>query len=438
VLALLVAAPSAFAGGGDHRDGHGDNHGHASRSAIALAGALARHDSAHGGDQRGGGWVAAWQGSPTLGGTFPGVTCPSDTGLNNQTVRNVVFVSAGGHRVAVRLTNAYGAEPLRVGSASVAVAADGGRTVPGTTRALRFGGKSSIVIAAGGEALSDPVSLRVRALQTLAISVYLPKATGPATQHFFSNQENYIATGDHALASDAEAFDTTITCWMFADGVDVRAPRRVRGTVVALGDSITDGYGSTVNANLRYPDQLARRLNAQRGRTLSAVNAGIIGNTLLRPPDLAIFGETASARLDRDVLTQTGVTDVILLEGINDIGMHGSTAEDLIDVQQQIVAEAHALGVKIYGATLLPFGGSNAEYGGEYGTAAGEAQRQAVNHWIRTSGTFDGVFDFDRSIRDPQDPTRMLPEYDSGDHLHPNDAGLGAMASVVDIKELVR
>ena len=309
--------------------------------------------------------------------------------------------------------------------------------MPGTTRALRFGGKSSIVIAAGAEALSDPVSLRVTALQTLAISVYLPRATGPATQHFLSLQENYIAAGDRALASDAAAFDTTITCWMFADGVDVQAPRRVKGTVVALGDSITDGCCSTVNANLRYPDQLARRLNARRGRTLSVVNAGIGGNTLLLPPALPVFGQTAGARLDRDVLTQTGVTDVIMLEGINDIGMHGSTAEDLIDAQQQIVAEAHAVGVKIYGATLVPFGGSNAGYGGEYGTAFGEAQRQALNHWIRTSGTFDAVFDFDQTIRDPQDPTRMLPAYDSGDHLHPNDAGLGAMADVVDINELL-
>ena len=316
VLALLVAAPPAWAGGGDYRDGHGDNHGHAGRAAIVPAGALARRDLAHRGDQRGGGWVAAWQGSPTVGGTFPGLACPSDTGLSNQTVRNVVFVSAGGHRVAVRLTNAFGTDPLRVGSASVAVAADGGQTVPGTTRTLRFGGKSSIAIAVGGEALSDPVSLRVRPLQTLAISVYFPYATGPATQHLFASQENYVAAGDHTLASDAAAFDTTITCWMFADGVDVRAPRRVRGAVVALGDSITDGFGTTVNANLRWPDQLARRLNARRGRTLSVVNAGLAGNTLLRPQFPPVFGETASARLDRDVLTQTGVTDVILLEGI--------------------------------------------------------------------------------------------------------------------------
>jgi lysophospholipase L1-like esterase len=336
------------------------------------------------------------------------------------------------------LTNAFGSEPLRVGSASVAVAAEGGQTAPNSIRVLRFGGKSSIVIAVGGEALSDPVSLRVTPLQTLAISVYLPHATGPATQHFFSLQENYVAAGDHALASDAAAFDSTITCWMFADGVDVRASRRVIGTVVALGDSITDGCCSTANANLRYPDQLARRLNARQGRTLSVVNAGIIGNTLLRPPGRAILGETASARLDRDVLTQTGVTDVIMLEGINDIGMHGATAEDLIDVQQQIVAKAHALGVRVYGATLIPFGGSNAVYGGEYGIAAGETQRQALNHWIRTSGTFDGVFDFDQAIRDPEDPTRILPQYDSGDHLHPNDAGLGAMAYVVDIQELLQ
>jgi lysophospholipase L1-like esterase len=408
-------------------------------SVVAAPGAVARQQSGYGAHHRGGGgWVAAWQGSPTAGGTLsiPGFTCPSATGLHNQTVRDVVVVSVGGNRLRVRLTNAFGAAPLRVAAASVAAAADAGQTMAGTTRTLRFGGKSSIVIGVGSEALSDPVSLRVAALQKLAISVYLPSATGPATQHFFAFQRNYLAIGDRTRASGRTPFDTTITCWMFADGVDVLAPRRVIGSVVALGDSITDGCCS--NANVRYPDQLARRLNARPGRTLAIVNAGIGGNALLRPPGLAIFGETAGARLDRDVLSQTGVTDVILLEGTNDIGMRGSSAVDLIDAQQQIVAAAHAGHLKIYGGTLIPFGGSHAGYGGQYGTAAGEAQRLALNHWIRTIGTFDGVFDFDQAIRDPQDPARMLPEYDSGDHLHPNHAGLRAMANAVDINELLR
>jgi lysophospholipase L1-like esterase len=409
-------------------------------AALVMGGPFSASATPSSGARAGGGaWVAAWQGSPHGGVAIdpPGFNCPGDEGLSNQTVRNLVFVSAGGDAVQARLTNAFGAEPLRVGSASVAISAGGANTVPGTSRALRFGGKSSVLIAAGGEALSDPVSLAVKPLQTLAVSVYLPDATGPATEHFLSKQDSYVAAEDRALSPDASSFDSSpITCWMFLDGIDVHASPRVMGAVVALGDSITDGENSTPNANLRYPDQLARRLNARRGRTLSVVNAGIAGNTVVRTRIVGGFTmPTAPARLDRDVLTQTGVTDVIYLEGINDIG-DGANADEIIGVDQQIIADAHALGVKIYGATLTPFGGTNA-FGGEYGTAKGEAERQAVNTWIRTSGAFDGVFDFDAAIRDPANPTHMRAIYDSGDHLHPNDAGLAALAQAVDLNTLV-
>jgi lysophospholipase L1-like esterase len=387
-------------------------------------------------------WVNAWQGSPVGGGTIAGAACPADKGLDHQTVRNVVFVSAGGDRVRVRLTNAFGAKPLQVGAASVAVAGAGAASVPGSSRTLRFTGRSSVLIAAGGEALSDPVRLRVRALQRLNVSVYLPTATGPATQHWDAQQDNYLAGGNQVSDSGPADFTTTISCWMFVDGVDVRPAPRVVGTVVALGDSITDGYLSTNNANRRYPDDLARRLNQREGRTLAVSNAGISGNDLLTfRTDLAfgvVFGPPAPARLPRDVLTQAGARSVILLEGINDIGAFSAKASDLIQTDEQIIAQAHAAGLKIYGATLPPFGGSTTQYGGDYGTPAGERQRQLLNEWIRSSGAFDAVFDYDRALRDPQQPDRMLPQYDSGDHLHPGDAGYQKMADTVRLRVLLR
>jgi len=271
--------------------------------------------------------------------------------------------------------------------------------------------------------------------------VYLPAATGPATQHWDAEQDNYLAAGNRAGATGASAFTDKISCWMFADGVDVHPSRRVAGTVVTLGDSITDGFGSTPSANRRYPDFLARRLNQRPGRTLSVSNAGISGNDLLTfrtdLPFGVVFGPPAPARLPRDVLTQAGARAVILLEGINDIGAFSARAADLIQADQQIIAQTHAAGLRIFGATLVPFGGSNGQYGGDYGTAAGERQRQLLNHWIRSSGAFDGVFDFDRALRDPQHPDRMLPAYDSGDHLHPGDAGYQRMAATVDLGALL-
>jgi lysophospholipase L1-like esterase len=387
-------------------------------------------------------WVNAWQGSPVGGGTIPGAACPADQGLKDQTVRNVVNVTTGGDRVRVRVTNAFGTKPLRVGAATVAKAVAGAAARSGSTHALRFGGRASVLVAAGGEALSDPVKMKVKARQDLDLSVYLPEATGPATQHWDSQQDNYLAGGNQVADTGAGDFTTTISCWLFVDGVDVRPAKRVVGTVVTLGDSITDGYLSTNNANHRYPDYLAQRLDRRQGRTLAVSNAGISGNDLLTfRTDLdfgVVFGAPAPARLARDVLTQAGARSVILLEGINDIGAFSAQASDLIQADQQIVAQAHAAGLEVYGATLPPFGGSNEQYGGDYGTAAGERQRQELNAWIRTSGTFDAVFDYDRALRDPQQQDRMLPRYDSGDHLHPGDAGYRKMAQTVRLRVLLR
>jgi lysophospholipase L1-like esterase len=392
-------------------------------SAIALAAPPER-------------WVATWQGSPTPGGTFYSPGCPSDVGLSNQTIRNVVHVSAGGDWVQARISNQDGANPLAVGSATIARSAGGAGAVAGTLQPLHFGGQSSTVIAAGGEALTDPIPMTVHALDTLDISIYLPGATGPTTQHYFAAQTNFLAAGDATGSAAGAPFSTGISCWMFVSGVDVRTSPQVKGSLIAFGDSITDGYLSTTNANLRYPDDLARALAARKGATLSVVNAGIIGNEMLTIRPQLEFGYTAPARLGRDALLQLGARAMILLEGINDIGDRSAKADDLIPVYLQIIQQAHDAGLKVYGGTLLPFGGSNGVYGGDYGTPAGEAQRLAVNAWIRSSGAFDGVIDFDKALRDPTDPTRLLPAYDA-DHLHPNDAGYQAMANTVDLEEII-
>src|SRR5262245_10066769 len=235
--------------------GSGPRHGAliAAIAAALVAGgwvsASAAPSPSHDGnrDHGSGRWVAGWQASPHGGVAIdaPGFNCPGAKGLENQTVRNLVFVSTGGTAIRARLTNAFGAQPLRVGAASVAISAGAAGTVPGTLRALRFGGKASVSIPAGGEALSDPVDLPVRALQTVAVSVYAPEATGPATEHFLAKQDSYVGAGNRSMSKDAATFDSTpITCWMFVDGLDVRAPRPVQGAIVAFGDSITDGEHS--------------------------------------------------------------------------------------------------------------------------------------------------------------------------------------------------
>jgi lysophospholipase L1-like esterase len=382
-------------------------------------------------------WVASWATSPTAAGTFPGYPCPSDAGLNNQTVRDIVFTSVGGDRVRIRLTNAFGGQPLHVGHAAVAIAGDGAATLPRSVRALSFNGQPSVTIAPGEETFSDPVPLRVHALQRLAVSVYLPDPTGPATQHLFAQQNNYLAGGDAAESPAPDPYTTTIGCWLFVDGVDVSARFSVTGAVVTLGNSITDGALSTVDANRRWPDDLARRFNERGGRRLAVVNAGISGNDVTLDRQPVVFGPSALHRLDRDVLSQSGVRDVILLEGINDIGGDHVSADQLIAADSEIIARVHARGLRIFGGTLVPFGGSHDQYGGDYGTPWGEQQRQALNQWIRTGGAFDGVIDFDRAIADPAAPDRMFPPYDSGDHLHPGDAGYAAMAAAVDLDALL-
>jgi lysophospholipase L1-like esterase len=405
-------------------------------SAASTHRQSARHDGDRGGSFRGHGqWVASWAASPQT--AIPGT--PDATGFNDQTVRNVVFTSVSGDVVRVRFTNTFGDQDLDIGHASIAVAGTGaatsGRIVP-----LTFGGQSGVQIPTGAEALSDPVRLRVPALKDLAVSVYLPTPTGSATLHSLGRQTNYVASGDHAADPSASAYTGQRQSWYFIDAVDVIAQPQVRGTLVAFGDSITDGFNSTVDANARWPNDLARRLDS-RHDTLAVADEGISGDRVLTS-DLCC-GENALARFDRDVVDRAGAKEVILLMGINDIGfsvtppnpvtnpLPDRSAAQIIAGYQQIIAQAHAVGLKIFGGTLTPFKGAG------YFSPAGEAKREAVNHWILTSGAFDGVIDFARVVADPADPTMMAKQFDSGDHLHPNDAGYQAMANSIPLRLLL-
>ena len=381
-------------------------------------------------------WVGTWSTAdvvrPPARPPAAGQPQPAAININNQTLREVVHVSAGGARTRVVLSNAFGTEPLSVGAAQVALREKDSRIVPGSNRPLTFGGRASVTIPAGAVMFSDAVSLTVPPMSDLAIDLFLP---GDLTQtnltsHFGANQTNYISnTGNFAGAAEFPVSSTTPS-WFFLGRVEVTAPAQV-GAVVAFGDSITDGTRSTADTNSRWPDQLAKRLLAKPGNARGVLNAGIGGNRLLTEANIP-FGINALARFDRDVLAQTGATHVIVLEGINDIGMArqapGPSAEDLIAAHEQMVERAHAHGLKIFGATLTPFEGA------AYFTPAGEVKRHAFNAWMRSNQLYDGVIDFDAVVRDPQNPTKVLPRYDSGDHLHPNDAGYEAMGNAIDLK----
>lgn len=381
-------------------------------------------------------WLGAWSASPQP----PYEEGVSQEGFEDQTIRNIVHTSAGGGEVRIRLSNAFGKGPVTFGSAHVATQGAGAATLPGTDRELTFEGSPSVTVPTGEEVYSDPVSLDVVPGDNLAVSLYLPEATGPTTWHELGQQTNYLSNpGNHAAESEATAYSGAETSFFFVSAVEVRAPEGA-DSVVALGDSITDGFNSTLNANGRYPDYLAdRMLELPPEERMSVLNAGISGNRILN--DAPCCGVKALDRLERDVFSQAGVSDVILLEGINDIGFSELTdsqtkphtevsAEQIIAGMQEIINRSHAEGLEIHGATLLPFEGA------DYYTEEGEAKRQEVNDFIRHSGEFDGVIDFDRATRDPDNPEALLPEYDSGDHLHPNDAGYRAMAAAVDLEQL--
>jgi lysophospholipase L1-like esterase len=343
--------------------------------------------------------------------------------LYDQTLRLVVRTSIGGERVRIRLSNEYGDRPLVIDAAHIAVRDSGASIVPATDRALTFGGRRSVRMLPGAVVLSDPVALAVPALRDLAVSLHLADSSRLATRHPLALQTSYVG---HGNVSGERTFapDTTLEIWPYLVGVDVINPS-VAGVVVTLGNSITDGARSTRDANARWPNVLAARL-LRDAEPRAVVNAGISGGRVLTYG----AGPSALARFERDVLATPGLTHVILLEGINDISrsaVDGVTADDIIFGYRQLIARAHERGIAIFGATLTP-AGPRTNY-----TPALEAKRAAVNAFIRTSGEFDGVIDFDAVTRDPANPLQFLPAYDSGDHLHPGDAGYRAMGEAIDL-----
>ena len=371
-------------------------------------------------------WISTW--STALHEPSPGLPGLTNTGFNNQTLRQIVHTSVGGDLVRVRLST-YGANALVVGSAHIALRDFGAAIVPGSDRTLKFGGQSSIVIPPGASILSDAVDLQIPALSDIAVSIYLPGNTGPATWHFAALQTSYISPPGDFTSAETILVASTTQAWFWLAGLEVLTTKQT-GAIAVLGDSVTDGTRSTPDTNNRWTDHLARRLMSVSGNhQLGVLNAGIAGNKLLNH----IIGPNGLARFDRDVLTQTGVTHAIVLLGNNDLLFVFSptdvvTVDQIISGHRQLIRRAHARGLKIYGATLTPFAGF------PFSSAPKEEARQAVNSWIRTSGEYDGVIDFDGILRDPSFPSRLLPLYDSGDHLHPNDAGYQAMANIIDLK----
>lgn len=392
-------------------------------SAIALASGSAAEAK----------WVASW----AAGSIPPG---PKSASFSNQTLRQVVRLSAGGDALRVRLTNAFGTAPLAIGAARIVFLDDSGREIAGTARELTFAGASAATIARGAPLLSDSVKIAVPTRARMAISLYLPGDSGPCTCHNNALDDTEVSTPGDFTAGPFEPA-AIVKDRAFLASVDVDAPGDA-ATVVAFGDSITNGTGSTWAANRRWPDQLADRLAGRGGRVWGIANAGISGNRVMGDGT----GESALTRLDRDVFSLPNVKMLILFEGINDIGrsyaryqgeaaqtqklLQGrlTDASQMIAAYRQIIDRAHQHDIKVFGATIAPFKGAS------YWSPEGEAVRQEINRFIRTSGAFDAVLDFDRALADPADPASMRADYHSGDHLHGSDAGYAAVVQSIDLQ----
>jgi len=384
-------------------------------------------------------WIATWATSPQSGTPDPREPLLN---IDNQTVRERVRSSIGGSRIRLRFSNEFGSSPLLIGAATVAIPTNASTIKEESIRNVTFEGRNSIEIPAGAPVLSDPISLQLTPGAEISISIYFPNRLTTPTLHAFAFKHAVVSQhGDftHERKIDPAALSTA-SILVTAVLVPAQPSNRL---VVAFGDSISDGDGSTVDADNNYPNNLIRRIaKTSNGSTLAVVNEGIVGNRLLR--DSEIFGVSALARFDRDALVLPGVTHIVLLEGINDIGFVGAkmdgqyladpaetrSAQDIIDAYRQLISRAHARGIKVIGATITPCEG--VDIPGYYSDAK-ELVRKTVNKWIRTGGAFDGMIDFDAVVCDPDHPTRLLPKFASKDHLHPNDAGYKAMADSIDL-----
>lgn len=384
-------------------------------------------------------WVGSWAASQQI--PEPQNALPS-ADLNDVTIRQIVHLSIGGSTLRVHLSNSFGTEPLHFSSVHVArpLSASSSAIDPASDKALSFAGSEEVTVPAGAEYISDPISFPAAALSNVAVTFHLADAPAQQTGHPGSRSTSYYVHGDQVSAAtlpDAHKIDH----WYQISGIDVLAPP-ASASIVALGDSITDGHASTTNGNDRWTDVLAQRLQSSpTGRNIGVLNQGIGGNHLLTDG----LGPNVLARFDRDVLAQSGVRWLIVFEGVNDLGgltrngevsaaEHSLLVHRILGAYQQLIVRAHAQGIRVIGATITPYTGSDYYHPGP----SSERDRQAINRWIRTPGNFDAVIDFDKTMRDPQQPDRLLPAYDCGDHLHPSPAGYRAMGDAVPLSLFAR
>jgi lysophospholipase L1-like esterase len=374
-------------------------------------------------------WTTTWGASET-------VPAPDTPSFSNQTLRLIVHTTSGGSQVRIKITNVFGNRALHIGGASVALRESGAAMVAGSSRILTFGGNPAITVPIGAYVLSDPATFAISAQTDLTVNIFISGDSGAVTLHPLALQTSFVSIPGNFVSSDEAApFATPIHSWPFLAGVEVSSTVPTH-SIVTFGDSITDGYGSTLDANRRWPDYLSARLVAAH-RDLGVVNEGIGGNRVLHDaiPERLVFGPNGLSRFDRDAITITGASHIVVLLGINDIGQASPTmhpeeqvsADEIISGLKQFALRAHAHKIRIIVATLAPYDGA------AYFSAQGEEKRIRVNSWIRTSNDFDGVIDFDAAIRDPNMPSQLHRAYDSGDHLHPSDAGYKAMAATINL-----
>lgn len=368
-------------------------------------------------------WVSAWY-APPMAPLDHGI---SHEGFSNQTIRMVVHPHMQGDQLRIHLTNVFGEQAVVIEQVQVALSTAGASTAAGTSHPVTFDGSQSVTLPIGKAVTSDPVPMNLKQNQNVTVSLFISRPSGPVTWHRYSMQKTYVADGNHVSDQKGVSFNGSDQDWFWLDGLDVRALSSVKGAIAVIGDSIVNGNHSKVNANHRWPDYLAKRLNAEQPNTWSIINSGISANRLLS--QTPIIGEKPINRIQRDAFDLTGIKGVIISEGLNDIRHSPDqvTSDQLINEMKKLIKAGHKKGLKVYGATLVPYKGAKLY------SENGEKTREQVNHWIRTSGAFDGILDFDQAVRDPAHPKQYRPGYHAEDHFHPNDKGYQLMANSVDL-----